>query len=541
MGILAGALSAGVAGVRAWGMLLGLLSLLEAALGGPGLPWGRTSCHLVGPGPRGPWGSLSFLAEGGRGPALFHAHWDARGALWGCGRRDEPELTTAFRDLCADEATRGAFLPALSPRLLGALAALRGQWEACREQRGGSAGSRRPRDTGRRRGKRGWTVPGTLWCGLGDSAHNFSELGLLQGPDFCCRQHDRCPHTISPLQYGYGVRNYRFHTLSHCDCDARWQVVIGWPGREPGRGPECQLWASFRQCLQTQHSSIADLLGAAFFNVLAIPCFVLEPQEACVAWYWWGGCKAYGSIPVAVIQPRTPYNASWNSPAIPGPHTTPAPQSPTSGKPVEKRGQRKWPPPHTEAEPLSGPRATAPQNPTSLPCPPSTATSQLGVTPQGLQGPPGAHRACRSLCCLDQCEHRIGPQETRFQLRNSAPSPLFHCDCTFCLARSLRLHGPPAGAEELLELLGTACFKLTPLSDCATGQGCPHTRAIRVTPRHLRRLRGPSTGGGQVWPSVHPSVPQSFYGQCVHLRQGARTPSRRQGPLSRARDLWAPD
>jgi hypothetical protein len=23
------------------------------------------------------------------------------------------------------------------------------------------------------------------------------------------------------LQYNYGIRNFRFHTISHCDCDAR--------------------------------------------------------------------------------------------------------------------------------------------------------------------------------------------------------------------------------------------------------------------------------------------------------------------------------
>lgn len=47
------------------------------------------------------------------------------------------------------------------------------------------------------------------------------HAGIFQGPDLCCREHDRCPQTISPFQYNYGIRNFRFHTISHCDCDTR--------------------------------------------------------------------------------------------------------------------------------------------------------------------------------------------------------------------------------------------------------------------------------------------------------------------------------
>lgn len=43
---------------------------------------------------------------------------------------------------------------------------------------------------------------------------------------------------------------------------------------------------------------------------------------------------------------------------------------------------------------------------------------------------PDARRACRSFRRLDQCEQQIGPQETKFQLLNSAHEPIFHCNCT---------------------------------------------------------------------------------------------------------------
>lgn len=58
------------------------------------------------------------------------------------------------------------------------------------------------------------------------------------------------------------------------------------------QGPESCVWGRFQQCLQNQRDSISDIVGVAFFNVLEIPCFVLEEQEACVSWYWWGGYVA---------------------------------------------------------------------------------------------------------------------------------------------------------------------------------------------------------------------------------------------------------
>uniref|UniRef100_A0A803W4Y5 Phospholipase A2-like central domain-containing protein n=1 Tax=Ficedula albicollis TaxID=59894 RepID=A0A803W4Y5_FICAL len=44
---------------------------------------------------------------------------------------------------------------------------------------------------------------------------------LFRGPDRCCREHDQCGAQIAALQFNYGIRNYRLHTVSHCDCDAR--------------------------------------------------------------------------------------------------------------------------------------------------------------------------------------------------------------------------------------------------------------------------------------------------------------------------------
>lgn len=78
-----------------------------------------------------------------------------------------------------------------------------------------------------------WTAEGRLLykVGIYELLHSIQapdplcslslHAGVFHGPDLCCREHDQCPQTISPLQYNYGIRNFRFHTISHCDCDAR--------------------------------------------------------------------------------------------------------------------------------------------------------------------------------------------------------------------------------------------------------------------------------------------------------------------------------
>ncbi|XP_003803395.1 group 3 secretory phospholipase A2 [Otolemur garnettii] len=440
-------------------LLLRVLGFLGLALGGsPDLLWDSTSCHLAKPIPGNPLGSLSFLGKDAQGLALFHAHWDAYGRLQACSRQDGLELTTAFRALCAQETTQGSFIHSPGPELQRALATLQSKWEACWGPEESPAGAREKQPAGQSavlsrghpRVKRGWTVPGTLWCGVGNSAGNSSELGVFQGPDLCCREHDRCPQNISPLQYNYGIRNYRFHTISHCDCDTR-----------------------FRECLRNQRDSISDIVGVAFFNVLEIPCFVLEEQEACVAWYWWGGCRTYGSVPLARLQPRTLYNASWSSPAT---SLTSSPQSQSPTKHRRKQHPQKWLPQWKKSKHPSKANITAFQVPVTSLKPDVTPTAQLPVPHPGLQGPwsglksQGAHWACRSFRHLDQCQHRIEPQETKFQLFNSAFAPLFHCNCTRRLARFPKLHGPHAGTNMIWEELGTTCFKLVPPPECGDGK-----------------------------------------------------------------------
>ncbi|GAB0196724.1 group 3 secretory phospholipase A2 [Grus japonensis] len=199
---------------------------------------------------------VAFLSGAGPGPgpaALVESVWAGRGRLRACWARRDPRLARAFRAACARR-------PPAAPG-----AALRWYLAALWRRRAACADPAPP--GGRPRRRRGWTLPGTLWCGAGDSAGNASELGLFRGPDRCCREHDQCSAQITALQFNYGIRNYRLHTVSHCDCDAR-----------------------FRQCLLALNDTISNIIGVTFFNLLEVPCFVLEESKECVQWHWWGGC-----------------------------------------------------------------------------------------------------------------------------------------------------------------------------------------------------------------------------------------------------------
>ncbi|XP_020818852.1 protein PROCA1 isoform X2 [Phascolarctos cinereus] len=103
--------------------------------------------------------------------------------------------------------------------------------------------------------KRGFTYPGTLWCGAGNNAESYEQLGEYEETDRCCRDHDQCQHVIHPFTVNYGHHNFRWHTISHCDCDTRcpalslpmrsnaWSAT-GTAGRTPtpGLGVATQSW-----------------------------------------------------------------------------------------------------------------------------------------------------------------------------------------------------------------------------------------------------------------------------------------------------------
>lgn len=106
--------------------------------------------------------------------------------------------------------------------------------------------------------KRG-LLPGTKWCGLGDRASGYNDLGSKQQIDICCRAHDHCPIRLKPFRGDYGIYNMAFYTKSHCDCDA-----------------------DFYKCLREVRSKSADVLGNLYFNVMRLQCIRPERSKICI-------------------------------------------------------------------------------------------------------------------------------------------------------------------------------------------------------------------------------------------------------------------
>ncbi|XP_077260986.1 phospholipase A2 isoform X1 [Temnothorax americanus] len=105
----------------------------------------------------------------------------------------------------------------------------------------------------------GLIYPGTKWCGPGNVANAYDNLGQHSAEDACCREHDHCPYTIAPQQCIHGICNNSPFTRSHCDCDAK-----------------------FRRCLQNLNTEVANTLGALFFNVIQVTCF--KERRPCSQW-----------------------------------------------------------------------------------------------------------------------------------------------------------------------------------------------------------------------------------------------------------------
>ncbi|XP_063000350.1 group 3 secretory phospholipase A2 isoform X1 [Elgaria multicarinata webbii] len=255
-------------------------------------------------------------------------------------------------------------------------------------------------------------MPGTVWCGAGDSAGNFSHLGVFQGPDVCCREHDQCSIFITALAYKYGIRNLRLHTISHCDCDAR-----------------------FRECLRNLNNTMANFVGTTYFNVFQIPCFELKEGEDCVEWNWWGMCNKYAPMPVAHLVEASPYESI--SPP------TPAPQPGTRSSQDRKHNQKK-----------------------------QKQMGQAHLSRAGRMHHLAASRSCRCYQRLDQCPYKIGPHEVKYQLHNTDSRTLFHCNCTRRLARFLRrTRGPnEVEGEVLSDYVSASCFVLQAPPGCMEGE-----------------------------------------------------------------------
>lgn len=87
------------------------------------------------------------------------------------------------------------------------------------------------------------SYPGTRWCGPGNTASDYNELGQHKETDKCCRDHDHCDN-IASGETKYGLTNNDAFTRLHCRCDQE-----------------------FNQCLIETHQQVSNKIGYTYFAV----------------------------------------------------------------------------------------------------------------------------------------------------------------------------------------------------------------------------------------------------------------------------------
>ncbi|XP_061887874.1 group 3 secretory phospholipase A2 isoform X8 [Entelurus aequoreus] len=209
---------------------------------------------------------------------VCHSVWSREGALLACAWSDDAAAVRKHVLACARESLHRPFDGAL-------IEAVRARGDACVSLRG--TRTTEPEVKGHLRVKRGFIVPGTLWCGSGNKAQSYEHLGVFSDTDSCCRQHDQCQHAILSFHSRFGVFNSNIFTMSHCDCDNK-----------------------FRRCLLEARDSMAAVVGYTFFNVLNMHCFHLSHRLQCAQRNWFGTCKESKMALYAEVHPPTPYQSS---------------------------------------------------------------------------------------------------------------------------------------------------------------------------------------------------------------------------------------
>ncbi|XP_039762301.1 uncharacterized protein LOC120635370 isoform X2 [Pararge aegeria] len=137
----------------------------------------------------------------------------------------------------------------------------------------------------RRSLRENFIMPGTKWCGAGQLATTYNELGPDRNEDRCCRAHDNCRMNIGAFKRRFGYFNLSPFTISHCRCDRR-----------------------FRACLKLADTAVSNMVGKLFFNVVQTKCFILKPvKKVCTQRSWWGKCTRRGRMEQAFLRDNMPY------------------------------------------------------------------------------------------------------------------------------------------------------------------------------------------------------------------------------------------
>ncbi|XP_035222171.1 uncharacterized protein LOC118195049 [Stegodyphus dumicola] len=102
--------------------------------------------------------------------------------------------------------------------------------------------------------------PGTKWCGAGDKAQSYDDLGSEAETDKCCRAHDLCDDMLRSGEKKGDLINDSQFTLLSCGCDEE-----------------------FYSCLETVNTGTANTIGNLYFNLLDRKCYKLDyPVVKCL-------------------------------------------------------------------------------------------------------------------------------------------------------------------------------------------------------------------------------------------------------------------
>ncbi|KAM7343693.1 phospholipase A2-like [Cochliomyia hominivorax] len=121
----------------------------------------------------------------------------------------------------------------------------------------------------------GLTVPGTKWCGPGNTASSYEDLGTHRETDMCCRDHDHCEVILSGGSSLHGLSNNGLFPILECSCEDQ-----------------------FRSCLQNVNNLVANTLGNVYYSA----------RKVCIAeGYPITGCQQYqkGTLSKRCVQYST--------------------------------------------------------------------------------------------------------------------------------------------------------------------------------------------------------------------------------------------
>uniref|UniRef100_A0A8C3A024 phospholipase A2 n=1 Tax=Cyclopterus lumpus TaxID=8103 RepID=A0A8C3A024_CYCLU len=329
-------------------------------------------------------------------PRLYHGAWSRERALLSCAWSDDAAVVHNYVSACRERAHEFSDHPDETIDVESMLAA-EDELCVCVASPGGQAG--RSEVGTHQRVKRGFIVPGTLWCGSGNKAPSYADLGVFADTDSCCREHDQCKHTILSFHSQFGVFNSNIFTMSHCDCDSK-----------------------FHRCLAEADDRISEVVGYTFFNLLKMHCFEFSHRLQCKERNWFGMCKEYQMALYAVVHPPSMYD-SPNATEVSGNTTAPTEVVWTSNSTAAAAST--LPPPSRSSHSASGKRR-----------------SECGVYKD-----------------LDGCRNKILPQQKKYGLHNPEARTLYHCNCTSRLFQTLSKQGRLTEVQTLLlGRVSRSCF-----------------------------------------------------------------------------------